>query len=186
MPIHLTDQQVRVAMTRIASGLAQYRCIQDVIEANPRAVRLPAFRKQFNLFYRVRRCPAWQEAFYGLLEEQLHGPCSFDSFLDEIVRRTNRVEASFSSKAVATLRPDLPVLDRYVLQNLGLQQPRQHLPQASRVSQWKSIYANVDVRYRGYLKTERGRSLVKQFQTHYPDTGITETKMLDLVLWQTR
>jgi hypothetical protein len=48
----------------------------------------------------------------------------FPEALREISRRTGRIEASFSSKLVATLSPTKPVIDRFVLENFELKLPR--------------------------------------------------------------
>lgn len=40
--------------------------------------------------------------------------------------------------------------------------------------------------FAAYLMTSNGRYLVQQFHGTYPEVAITEIKMLDLVLWQTR
>jgi hypothetical protein len=37
-----------------------------------------------------------------------------------------------------------------------------------------------------FLTTEAGRYLVGRFRAAYPEAQVTEMKMLDLVLWQTR
>ena len=37
-----------------------------------------------------------------------------------------------------------------------------------------------------YLVTDAGRYLVTRFNGYYPEATLTEVKMLDLVLWQTR
>lgn len=37
-----------------------------------------------------------------------------------------------------------------------------------------------------FLTTDTGRYLVTRFRDEYPDANVTEVKMLDLVLWQTR
>jgi len=40
--------------------------------------------------------------------------------------------------------------------------------------------------YGTYLKSQDGRFLVKNFKSYYPKARISEVKMLDLVIWQTR
>src|SRR5207245_3969888 len=48
----------------------------------------------------------------------------FPEALQEVNRRTGRVEASFASKLVATLDPSKPVIDKFVLAHFELSLPR--------------------------------------------------------------
>ena len=76
------------------------------------------FRRRFNGYYGVRRNEAWRALFYTEFEtaKQLAtAPAAiFTQVLAEIQKRTGRVEASFTSKLVATLHPQSAVLDSVV------------------------------------------------------------------------
>ena len=43
----------------------------------------------------------------------------FDVVLDLLHQETNRYEASFASKLIATINPSMPVIDSIVLKNLA-------------------------------------------------------------------
>jgi hypothetical protein len=81
------------------------------------------FQRRFNGFYGVRRNAAWRSAFYRIFEaaKGLEAPPSdlFRQSLLELERVTGRVEASFVSKLVATLRPEAPVIDSVIRGYLG-------------------------------------------------------------------
>lgn len=81
-----------------------------------------AFRTRFNGYYGVRRNASWRETFYRSFESMKSGPCDhvalFEDCLRDIWRATGRVEASFASKAVATIHPPSPVIDKILRDRL--------------------------------------------------------------------
>jgi len=83
------------------------------------------FKKRFNGFYRIRqRTPEFYDGFYKKLEASKEGKCpTFAEVLDYFWQQSHRIEASFSSKLVATINPELPVWDKEVLRNLKLKNP---------------------------------------------------------------
>jgi hypothetical protein len=99
-------------------------------------------------------------------------------------RATGRYEASFASKLLATVRPEMPVIDSIVLRNLGLTAPRYNAP--NRHSRLDRLHETLTLWFRAFLRTDTGRYLVKRFREEYPQARISKVKMLDLVLWQTR
>lgn len=184
MPIHLTRPQIDAALPSVADGLARYQWIQTQFASNDEAHDDAGFRRRFNRFYRVRRNAAWQATYYALMGRARRDALQFDAVLESLRRTTDRIEASFASKLIATINPDFPVLDKFVLRNVG-----QCLPAArrsDRVAEVALLHASLKIAFDEYLRTADGRYLVQAFNRLYPDSGITEVKMLDLVLWQTR
>ncbi len=144
------------------------------------------FQTRFNGFYRVRgRNAAWRSAFYRILEEQKSRRRSFAAVLRALHTATERVEASFASKLVASVDPDLPVIDKVVLSHLGLRLPRPG-PLEGRLAGVVELHEHMRRIYARYLRSDRGRWLRAKFEAAYPDRGMTPVKMLDLVLWKTR
>jgi hypothetical protein len=144
-----------------------------------------AYQARFNGFYRVRRNPAWQRAFYGLLEQGKSSQASLLGVLLALHAATGRVEASFASKLVATIDPGQPVIDSVVLRNLGFRLPSV-AEVASRIEGIVALRDRMAGAFSKYLETANGRYLAKRFKELYPEAQVTEVKMLDLVLWQTR
>lgn len=184
MPVQLTRTQINNALPLVAEGLRQYLWLQQQFVANPGAHDDADFRRRFNRFYRVRRNAAWQETYYALMGRARREALQFDAVLDALRVETNRLEASFASKLIATIHPAFPVIDRFVLQNVGLALPAQNVQ--NRAARIVEIYAALQRCFEAYLQTDDGRYLVREFNRIYPNSGITEVKMLDLVLWQTR
>lgn len=70
-----------------------------------------AFQRVFTAFYRVWRSGDWRAALFENLERAKASPICFGDALHQLREATGRVEASFASKLVATVDPDLPVID---------------------------------------------------------------------------
>lgn len=118
MTINLTKAQIDAALPRVAKGLQQYVSLQAMREVSDLQSE-PLFRRQFNHFYRVRRNKEWQDKFYELLENFKGTAVGFPDVFDALYRMTGRHEASFASKLLATLNPDMPVIDSIVLRNFN-------------------------------------------------------------------
>src|SRR5262249_4248332 len=87
-------------------------------------------------------------------------------------------------KLVATIDPTKPVIDSIVFQNVGYRLPTGEVSQ--RIRRIVELYDSLADAFVDYLGSECGHYLVRQFKNHYPSASLSETKMLDLVLWQKR
>lgn len=140
---------------------------------------------RFNAFYRVRRNSAWQATFYNLLQQSKAERQSFADVLRALHAATGRAEASFASKLVASVDPDMPVIDAFVLRNLGLRLPRP-APIEMRLARIVELHERLRGIFSDYFDSDTGRHVVMRFVESYPDYHATRVKMLDLVLWQAR
>ena len=104
---------------RLPCPVATYRAIL----AETRAIDLTGedaepVRRRFNAYYGVRRNARWRTAFYERFERAKGGSQApkglFAEVLRDLNKTTGRVEASFVSKLVATLRPESPIVDSVV------------------------------------------------------------------------
>jgi hypothetical protein len=109
---------------------------------------------------------------------------SFKEVFLYIHNETGRYEASFSSKLLATLNPDKPVWDRFVLENLGIK--KVSYSSKDRDSQIISAYDKICKWYDDFMGNENAELIVSLFDEMFPDTKITATKKVDLFLWQHR
>ena len=114
------------------------------------------------------------------MENALH----LEKYLNTSGVRLNRLEASFSSKLVATVNPDLPVWDAEVLRNLQIKKPLS--TDKNRLKKTIEIYDEIIVWYANYLKNEKGQIQLAEFNNKFPNSGISDLKKIDLILWQTR
>lgn len=187
LTVSLTNQQIDSGLEKIKKGLFQYLAIQKHFnELTGRPLKDDKyFRTKFNGFYRIRQKPAaWYDAFYVLLDESRSQSINFSTILRSLHKATDRYEASFASKLLATLNPQMPVIDSVVLKNLNTKLPYPSDP--NRLDSICSLHDELNRCYTEYLQSEQGRYLVSQFQKVYPNADITEVKMVDLILWQSR
>lgn len=184
MMIDLSRHRIDAALLLAGEGLRQYEWLQSRVAAQRDFDEDPTFRRAFNRFYRVRRGRAWQDTFYGLMRRAKSEGPEFSAVLNALQRATNRYEASFASKLVATLDPSKPVIDAFVLRNVGLRLPTHSA--ANRADRICEVYEQLISAFAEFLNGERGCYLISAFRRAYPDATITNVKMLDLVLWQTR
>lgn len=175
---------IQDAVAKVKPGLKKYKYIQDMVKV-VNVSNDKQFQRTFNGFYRMRqRSRDFYKIFYCFLEENKGNLPSFEDTLVYIYSRTKRVEASFSSKLVATINPNLPIWDTVVLKNLNLTQPAYHLK--DRIPRIISIYSEINEWYKSFLKNDESRYLIKMFDEIYPDSKITNIKKIDFILWQIR
>lgn len=139
------------------------------------------FQRMFNGYYRIRqRPPMFYEAMYRFLEDHKYDhDLTYGAVLQALYSETGRIERSFSSKVLATIRPDCPVWDHYVIGHLGLRPPVYSVRDTSKVI---AIYDQICAWY----QTDEAKKNLDIFDAHFPGVSITDTKKIDLILWQTR
>src|SRR5258708_4567735 len=125
MAISLSTIQIDIALPKIEKGLRQYLYLQSRVTGPWRFVvsQDAKFRRKFNYFYRIRRSTVWQNEFYKLMARANSEQLQFHAVLDLLRGATNRYEASFASKLIATLKPSMPIIDSNVLKNTKLRLP---------------------------------------------------------------
>jgi hypothetical protein len=184
MTITLTRTQIDAALPKVAKGLQQYLWLQSKVAGHHDFHSDTEFRRKYNHFYRIRRAYIWQNTFYGLMARAKKEHLQFQVVLDALRESTGRVEASFASKLIATINPSLPVIDSVVLKNLGMRLP--NATESDRILKVCKIHKRLSEIFKDFLQSDNGKYLVDEFRKKYPNANITDTKMLDLVLWQTR
>lgn len=181
--MNLNKEQITKAIPKVEKGLGQYKWLQNEVKKR-NVSENREFQRKFNAYYRVRRNPKWQIEFYKLLEINKLKNSSFEDILSNLHQKTGKMEASFVSKLVATINPNMPIIDKVVFSNLNLKLPPANIK--NRDSEIGKKYQTLIKEFSEYLETENGRYLVEKFIEKYPDANITKIKMLDFVLWQTR
>lgn len=153
------------------------------------------FQKKFKYFYRVRLTDEWCKVYFDLFEEMKSDKSpTFAKIIMAMQQGTKgmtvngrfyddgRVEASFSSKMLATLNPDKPIWDSHVLKQLGVVVPTGSVD--SRVQQCIEIYEKLENEYDIFMKTEKARELIRKFDVLQPNyVGISPVKKVDYLVW---
>ncbi len=175
-----------VIETRIAEsmGFDKYKHIMETVWKTDVSSDMD-FQRTFNAFYKVRRNEEWRKAYYDLFEATKDSNPSFEHIIRTMYRETGNIEASFSSKMLATINADMPIWDRYVVQNLCLD-----LKGKTKVEQLKcaiDLYDQMINWYNGFLKTENGRDCIEEFDRTLPGyIWMSDVKKIDFYLWSIR
>ncbi len=145
------------------------------------------FQRYFDSYYKIRRNAAWRESYYQLFESIRQTPdcITFDYILDELYQRTGNIEASFASKMLASLRPEMPIWDQYVLHNLGLTVPSALDPH--RIEKVKAVYRKMVRWYENFLTTDNAKECLTKFDEMLPAYAwLSDVKKIDCYLWSIR
>lgn len=148
------------------------------------------YQRIFKGFYKMgRRDEAWYDYYFGLLQaSKLDKSITFGQVLERIYADREQVEASFSSKLVATIRPQLPVYDKHVRDNLSLEIPPTHWPAGKRLAAMLGMYQELEAKVAALVRDPIfAATLRPAFDAHHPAYAhISDVKKLDLLLWQHR
>ena len=143
------------------------------------------FQKTFNAFYRIRRNAEWRRNYYRIFESAKRDNFSFEKVIVELYSATGNVEASFSSKMIATIDQDKPIWDQYVLHNLGLKLVG--MTSQERVKNAITIYNQIEDWFNDYLQTDEACENITAFDHWFPSyTWISDVKKIDYLLWSKR
>ena len=117
--LHLNAQELLEQRLAESLGLDRYAGIMKSFQSTDVSTD-EAFQKNFNAFYMVRKNAGWRSIYYQLFEKAKHESMAYEDILEALYEKTGMVEASFASKMIATLDDQCPIIDQYVLKNLGL------------------------------------------------------------------
>ena len=174
-----------------ALGFEDYKTIISLVNTVD-VSKSTDFQTAFDRYYRVRRNDDWREKFYKYFESvKCNNDISFDEIIDYIYNnlntvqgKSNPVEASFSSKMLATINPDMPILDSKVLRNMNLKirgdKPCEKLESA------KVIYRRICARYHNYICSPNSgcEDMIAVFDSYFPNCrDFSICKKVDWFLW---
>lgn len=143
------------------------------------------FREVFSSFYRLKEAKDINLIdcmFYFLETNKNNKYTSFEEVIDILYKATGKVHSSFASKLLATINPDLPVLDKYIRINLEIPQFYGYRNVEKTIEQ----YYQVINLYKKILLTPQAKVWIQLFDEKFQDNKITDIKKLDLILWQIR
>ena len=164
-------------------GLEQYANIVRQMPLVNVASDIP-FQTKFNAYYRVRRNAEWRRYYYDLFERGKKTQFSFADIITYLYEKTGNIEASFSSKMLATLDADKPIWDQYVLKNLGLELTGHG---EEKLHNAIALYAQIEQWYQDFLCTQNAKDCISAFDKALPSyRWISPTKKIDCFLWGTR
>lgn len=143
----------------------------------------PDFQKKYDAFYRVRRNEAWRMEYFKLMADfRKRSNPTFGEILLRLQQKTGQIEASFSSKMLATLDADMPIWDSNVLKvlNLKLTGNTTELKMSNAVV----LYDRICRWYKSFLQTENAKKMIERFDNEFPEfREMSPTKKIDFILW---
>ena len=185
MDIDVFDVE-KVFRERLASsmGLDKYQYIMEQVNITNVAVDTD-FQRTFNGFYRVRRNESWRKLYYEYFESVKNSKPTFEEIVTYLYENTGNIELSFSSKMLATILPEKPIWDRYVIEKLNVQLTG--ATKKEKMDNAFSIYSNIEKQYSDFLKAENGKECINEFDRMLPDyKEISSVKKIDSIIWSMR
>ena len=170
----------------LLKSIQKYLEIQALVR-NTNVSSDETFQRKFCGFYRVRRNKEWKKSYFDLFEQaKTMKELSFSYILNELYKRTGRIEASFASKMLATLNTDMPVWDRFVLKNLNtLEDLDIKLPTKSgeeKINKVIDLYEKIVKWY----QSDKAKSYLFQVNETFSEFDLSDIKKIDFHLWSIR
>lgn len=143
------------------------------------------FITNFNSLYKIRRDGTWQKHFYNYFEKVKKDPhIDFETILKEISGKKGDIEASFSSKMLATINPNMPIWDKYVIKNLKLRVTGE--TRDEKIKSTIETYKYLIKKEKELLEDPVVKDSISEFRKIFPDYDLTDIKILDYILWNNR
>ena len=168
----------------VSMGLDKYQFIMERVRKTDVSMDA-SFQRIFNSFYIVRRNETWRNVYYEHFENVKGSTPTFASILTYLYERTGNIEPSFSSKMLATIFPEKPIWDKYVVQNLEMELVGR--TKEERLTNAIQIYAAMEKWYADFLQTDKAKECIEVFDCVLPDyKHISSIKKIDSILWSVR
>ena len=143
------------------------------------------FQTRFNAFYRVRRDDKWRKIFYNYFEEIKNNKnITFDEILDYMYKKTGSIEASFCSKMLSTINPNMPIWDQFVLNYYNIEVEGNN--PKDRIKDIIKKYYEIVKKEKEELQKEEIKEAIKQFKEDFKEYNISDIKILDFMIWSRR
>lgn len=201
-----TADQIESATRRLQeTPLDRYLWLQDAFQ-NDNLVVGGTFTTRFAAFYGLRRSKksesgqSWQAVYFEYLKS-LRDQKARPSFAEALAWLSDRlpplkkggarpIEASFTSKMLATLDPDRPVLDSEILAHLKLQLPAYHHDRERRLADTIRVFSDMEGRLKAVVRSVEWKAAREEFDAAFPGRNtrarVTDMKALDLIVWASR
>lgn len=173
--------------------------IYDYIMKNVQKVNVSVdqnFKDTFCKYYGLNGFTdlSFQNDFFDYMERiKSNNPLpSYKDVMEQLWKRTKRVDYSFSSKLLHTLNPNSPILDRHVLRLLGFERKDSGKPQ-SRINYYSVVYETVEAEYKQIATdlengcTSKICNALRALDSKYPKGSCLSTaRKIDCLLFRLR
>ena len=144
------------------------------------------YKKNFNAYYGVRRNEKWRNAYYDFFEKNKNNEnITFEEIIEYLCDNTEEknVEPSFSSKMLATINPNKPIWDKYVLKHLKIRVKEKD--KDKKIEEAINIYKKIEEKYKEYLEDNNIKETINRIKKILNDERISDIKILDYIIWIT-
>ncbi len=172
-------------------ALGQYA---DTLNIPPDVATNLDYQRNFNAYYRIRRDRDWLDAYYAFMQKNIGNlDLSFEDVITHLATVPHKVkpsrahpdgmacslEASFSSKLLATINPSCPVWDSQVVKAVGIS-----IPAVPTISFYVEAYGQLYNTVHEFINTPSGNACIAAFDAQFPHyTYIDPVKKIDFFLW---
>lgn len=140
------------------------------------------FHKKYNSFYKVRRNADWRKIYFNFLENnKLRNDLTFEEVLKYIYNETGFIEASFASKLLATINPNMPIWDKNVLNYFKIKFYTKKT--TNKIDLSIKVYDDLCIEYKKMLEDQQVLDEIKRLKGLIENYSITNTKILDFIIW---
>ncbi len=166
-----------------AFSLHRYVKIMERLQNKSSIANDKDFQKLFNSFYVVRRNDTWRKYYYELFQNcrEQHDNCvTFEYILQNLHTHTGQVEASFASKMLASINPEMPLWDRRVLHYFK----KYDLEGSNAQERMHCAIKTHDIIIEKYHDQEQ-QNFIKIFDNYFPSYPhkISNVKKIDCIIW---
>lgn len=143
------------------------------------------YQKRFDAFYRVRRDEKWKNIFFNYFESVKNNKSiKFEEIIKYLYKETGNIEASFSSKMLVTINPNMPIWGQYILSNLNLNVEGKTKKEKLE-NTIKTYYKIVEIE-NDKLKEKDIKQTIEDFKDYFSEYNLSDIKILDYILWNNR
>ena len=186
-----TNQNPFKSMLARELGFDKYNQIQKEYKIDPTK---EDFVKAFDGYYDVREDKFWRDQFFDYFNKQKNNKnIDYKTIIYEISeyehenkegKRSKKIEASYASKMLATINPEMPVLDKNVLTNLGLDENKGN-NREEKIKDAISKYNKI-CDFHNQVKKDKTsmKEIRKEFEQNICVSNLSDSKIIDYLLWK--
>lgn len=175
-------EEARTALETCARRVEQYAWLREALYDRDVAADRH-FRRAFVSHFKLRQKDREELRFcFDWLEEHKNRPVSFETALMDLSRGLGLLDPATASKLASAIDPRLPVWDSQILGSMGIR-PLALEKGSRRAEKTVEAYEKLQRWYDRYLRSKSGRTAARLFDEVYPDTGFSQIKKVDFVVW---
>lgn len=181
--IKIEDVEKALNKNEMQVGVAKYTFIMDIFYKVNCYDDL-TFKVVFTDFYKLKigTDRDFLDKYFRYLEYSKYKKIRFEDVLTYLYTYSNKMHGSFASKIVATIDPNLPIIDKFIRKNLELT----HYFGVKNGNQIINQYYELIDKYKLFLKTQQCKEWIKLFDLKFPNNKINDVKKIDFIIWQIR